>query len=609
MNILLQTVLDGAASAIMWYLVGFGFAYGEGDHPNGFIGDALFALARYSSHHTGTGIGNWTNWFFQWAFCATAATIPAGAVAERFNFNAYLGYSLFLGGLVYPVVVHWVWSPVGWLGYANRRPLLGTGMIDFAGSGVVHMVGGLAGLTGAAMVGPRLGRFDMDGRPVPMPGHSAILVVLGTVLLWFGWYGFNPGSALIADQRSAATLAGRAAVTTTLSGAAGGLTCLLLSVVRSVSWDLLSLCNGMLVGFVSITAGCHVLEPWAALLAGAVGAMLFEGACALLLRLRVDDVVSAGPMHGVAGAWGVLVVGLLAKEEYVMQAYARDSHPHGLFYGGGGKLLACQVIGVLAIGGWVVGTMGPFFLAFKLAGSLRISAQEEHTGLDVSKHGGSAYHMHHGGGALAGLQFRPNGLNGINLSGHADGGAASHHLHHHVQPVGKHGSVGDAVMRANTSNFINHAGAANLSGHYMPSSHHSHGSLGMTSFGGAGGVVYPMPVVANGNGNGNGNTAGGTGAGGNSAGASADPTAHSAAVGMRAAALEMEGPGGPDRPSAGPGAVLVDIAAGPGRDGSWAAVKVPERAAAAAKEGEEARVKPPAPPPAEVEAEGNVGAA
>ncbi|GIL84989.1 hypothetical protein Vretifemale_13617 [Volvox reticuliferus] len=232
MNILLQTVLDGAASAVMWYLVGFGFAYGIGDKPNGFIGDALFGLARYSSHQTVTGTGEWTSWFFQWAFCATAATIPAGAVAERFNFNAYLGYSIFLGGFVYPVVVHWVWCPTGWLGYGTDKPLLGAGMIDFAGSGVVHMTGGLAGLIGAWMVGPRMGRFDANGQPVHMPGHSAILVVLGTVLLWFGWYGFNPGSALIVDTVSSAMIAGRAAVTTTLSGAAGGLTCLALAVIR-----------------------------------------------------------------------------------------------------------------------------------------------------------------------------------------------------------------------------------------------------------------------------------------------------------------------------------------------------------------------------------------
>ncbi|GLC60451.1 hypothetical protein PLESTB_001613900 [Pleodorina starrii] len=444
MNILLQTVLDGAASAVMWYLVGFGFAYGIGDRPNGFIGDALFSLSRFASHETGTGTGNWTNWFFQWAFCATAATIPAGAVAERFNFNAYLGYSLFLGGFVYPVVVHWVWCRTGWLGYGADKPLLGAGMIDFAGSGVVHMTGGLAGLIGAALVGPRLGRFDANGEPVPMPGHSAILVVLGTVLLWFGWYGFNPGSALIADTADAAATAGRAAVTTTLSGAAGGLTCLALAVARRLSWDLTSLCNGMLVGFVAITAGCALVEPWAALLCGCCAAALFEAACAGLLALRVDDVVSAGPMHGVCGAWGVVFVGLLAKQEYVRQVYpTRGIYPYGLFYGGGGRLLASQVIGVLAIAGWVCGTMGPFFLALRAARCLRISAEDEAMGLDASKHGGSAYNMPgHGGSG--------GGWGGFGLGGGGGGGAAGRHspLSYSIGGVGGGPrSVGDSIMR------------------------------------------------------------------------------------------------------------------------------------------------------------------
>lgn len=244
----------------------FGFAFGQGDNRNKFIGDALFGMARWNSHNTGTGApqtknfhqppgggkwppkmwdacvlcdapvppshifacrskpsgkcqgpfsvlpalligialclpptpaanGAWHNWFFQWAFAATATTIPAGSVAERFNFNAYLGYSLFISGFIYPVVVHWVWSVDGWLGYGALDPIFKAGMIDFAGSGVVHMVGGLAGLVGAVMVGPRLGRFDMNGKPVPMPGHSAILVVLGTMLLWFGWYGEWPQAA------------------------------------------------------------------------------------------------------------------------------------------------------------------------------------------------------------------------------------------------------------------------------------------------------------------------------------------------------------------------------------------------------------------------------
>lgn len=285
--------------------------------------------------------------FYQWAFAATATTIPAGAVAERFNFNAYLSYTVLVSAFVYPVIVHWVWDDNGWLGAArvDGDLLFGSGMIDFAGCGVVHMVGGLTGLMGAWLVGPRLGRFDSNGNPVDMPGHSATLVVLGTVLLWFGWYGFNPGSTLYINTTTAARVASRCAVTTTLSGCGGGLSCLFNGFRRTKQWDLCALCNGALVGFVCITAGCHVLEPWAAILAGFTGGLIFDGACWVWLKLRIDDPLSASPMHGVCGAWGLIMVGFLAKEEYVMESYSANRRPYyGCFYPGGkGHLLAAQV--------------------------------------------------------------------------------------------------------------------------------------------------------------------------------------------------------------------------------------------------------------------------
>ncbi|EFJ47696.1 hypothetical protein VOLCADRAFT_61118 [Volvox carteri f. nagariensis] len=413
MNILLQTVMDAAVSAIAFYVLGYGFAYGVGDKPNGFIGDALYGLSRWRSHNydlaTGmggdTGLG-WQSWFFQWAFAATATTIPAGAVAERLNFNAYLVYSAFISAFVYPVVVHWVWSTEGWLGYVRRAPygrLFGSGMIDFAGSGVVHMTGGLAGLAGCVLLGPRMGRFDSSGRPVEMPGHSASLVVLGTVLLWFGWYGFNPGSQLLINSLANAAVVGRAAVTTTLSGAAGCLTCLGVAFTRHKAWDLVAGCNGALVGFVTVTAGAHVLEPWAALIAGSTGALVFEMGCALLLKLKVDDPLAAAPMHAAGGAWGVVFVGLLAKKQYICESYGKDCTepgsgvvPHGLFYGGGGRLLASQVIGVISIFAWVYGLLTLLFAVLNAINLLRISAQEEQAGLDLSKHGGSAYYYDHG---------------------------------------------------------------------------------------------------------------------------------------------------------------------------------------------------------------------
>lgn len=395
MNILLQTVLDAAVSAIAFYLVGFAFAYGKGANPNEVIGDNLFALSHLKTRY---GTAQWQFWFFQWAFAATATTIPAGAVAERFNFNAYLGYSFFISAFVYPVVVHWVWAGNGWLSYFNTAaPLFHSGMIDFAGSGVVHMVGGLAGLMGAILVGPRMGRFDSNGSPVDMPGHSATLVVLGTVLLWFGWYGFNPGSQLLVHGTANATVVGRAAVVTTLGAAGGAISCLITGFMRNKAWDLIAICNGALVGLVSITAGSNVIEPWAGILAGFVGGWIFDATCRLWLKLKIDDPLSASPMHGVCGAWGVLFVGLLAKKEYIIDSYGRDPAsiwiPAGLFYGGEevGRLLAAQLIGIITITVWVCGCMGIFFAIFKFFGKLRISPEEEQAGLDVSKHGGSAY--------------------------------------------------------------------------------------------------------------------------------------------------------------------------------------------------------------------------
>nr|AAS55466.1 putative ammonium transporter [Chlamydomonas reinhardtii] len=402
MNILLQTVMDAAVSAVAFYILGYGFAYGIGNNPNGFIGDSLFGLSRWVSHSSSSDAGaNWQAWFFQWAFAATATTIPAGAVAERLNFNAYLIYSFFISAFVYPVVVHWVWAAEGWLGYARfggYSHLFRSGMIDFAGSGVVHMTGGLAGLAGCIMVGPRMGRFDSNGQPVEMPGHSATLVVLGTVLLWFGWYGFNPGSQLIINYTASAAVVGRAAVTTTLSGAAGCLSCLLTAFLRHKAWDLVSGCNGALVGFVSITASANVVEPWAALIAGLVGGWVFDAVCLLFLKLRIDDPLSAAPMHAFCGAWGVFFAGLLAKKEYICESYGRDCEGYvadGLFYVGDGRLLA-QVIGIISIFAWVFGLMLLLFGGLKAVGLLRISAEEEQAGLDVSKHGGSAYNYDHG---------------------------------------------------------------------------------------------------------------------------------------------------------------------------------------------------------------------
>jgi Amt family ammonium transporter len=386
LNILLCNVLDAAAGGISYYLFGYAFAYGTGKNANGFIGVSNFAMHDFTDYRT---------WIFQWSFAIACAGITSGSIAERTKFQAYLIYSSFLTGFVYPVVSHWVWSPDGWLcAYkADGDYLFDVGVIDLAGSGVVHMVGGIAGFWAATIEGPRLGRFDKGGKSLEIRGHSGTLVVLGTFLLWFGWYGFNPGSQL-SIIGSNSTVVGRIAVCTTLCGAASGVTTLFARRIIDGHWTVQDSCNGLLAGFASITAGAHVLEPWAAVLCGFCTAWVFLGLCKLMPRFRYDDPLEAFQLHGGCGAFGVFYVGLLAKKEFILQAYANkdDSTPYGLFYGGGGKLFAAQIVDILVIAGWVSALMGPLFFLLHSAGWLRVSPDVEIAGMDVSKHGGSAYH-------------------------------------------------------------------------------------------------------------------------------------------------------------------------------------------------------------------------
>ncbi|XP_008799174.3 ammonium transporter 1 member 3-like [Phoenix dactylifera] len=398
MNIMLTNVVDAVVGTISYYLFGFAFAFGAGSHSNPFIGTSFFALENVPNETYG-----YAYFLYQWAFAIAVAGITSGSIAERTQFSAYLVYSFLLTGFVYPVVAHWVWSSDGWLSPNSGGSLLfGSGAIDFAGSGVVHLVGGVAGLWGALIEGPRIGRFDAFGRAVPMRGHNATLVVLGTFLLWFGWFGFNPGSfsrILVAypdaPHEGNWTGVGRTAVTTALAGSAAGLTTLFGRRLLVGHWDALDACNGLLGGFVAITSGCSVVEPWAAIVCGFCAAWVLIGLNALALRLRFDDPLEAAQLHGGCGAWGLVFTGLFAHEELVVQAYDSGavgaSRPFGLLMGGGWGLLGSQVVEVAAIAGWVSLTMLPVFYVLHKLRLLRISVDEELAGLDVSSHGGYAY--------------------------------------------------------------------------------------------------------------------------------------------------------------------------------------------------------------------------
>ncbi|KAL8140969.1 hypothetical protein V2J09_006990 [Rumex salicifolius] len=397
MNIMLTNVVDAVVGSISYYLFGFAFSYGA---TNPFIGWGFFALVDIPSSDY-----DYSFFLFQWAFAIAVAGITTGSIAERTQFSAYLIFSFFITGFVYPVVAHWVWSSSGWLSPNSSTLLFGSGAIDFAGSGVVHLVGGIAGLWGSFIEGPRVGRFDAFGKPVMMRGHNATLVVLGTFLLWFGWFGFNPGSfdkilvsySNTTDQGNW-TAIGRTAVTTTLAGSMSGLTTLFANRLLIGHWDALAVCNGVLGGFVAITSGCSVVEPWAAILCGFVAAWVLIGLNILAAKLQYDDPLEAAQLHGGCGAWGLIFTGLLAKEEFIIQAYNSGesgvSRPYGVLLGGGWGLIGAQLVAVVMIVAWVSLTMGPMFFALDRLKILRISREAEVAGLDISSHGGYAYHSH-----------------------------------------------------------------------------------------------------------------------------------------------------------------------------------------------------------------------
>jgi Amt family ammonium transporter len=314
----------------------------------------------------------------------------------------YFAWLVMLKKQVYPVVVHSIWSYDGFLTAFRADRFMEVGMIDFAGSGVVHLTGGSTALAAAIVLGPRKGRFyDEDGNPLEtptaFPAHSVALQILGTFILWFGWYGFNPGSALIIDNADSAAVASLAAITTTIAAACGCVTCMFFDSIidarttGEVSYDLTMAMNGCLAGLVAITAGCPVVRPWAACIIGAIGGLCYYGMSKLLIKLKIDDAVDAIPVHFANGIWGVLAVGLFADPVLMPIAGYNPERP-GLFYGNG-YLLLTQFTGVCFIMGWVLCIMFPFFMMLNALGMFRVDALEEEVGLDISHHRGAAYDL------------------------------------------------------------------------------------------------------------------------------------------------------------------------------------------------------------------------
>lgn len=345
-NIIMKNVMDFSVGGITYWAFGFALAYG-GTSVSGFLsyGDVFFF-----NDNSRAG-----EWFFQVVFAATAATIISGAVAGRVKFSSYLIYTPFITGLIYPIVTHWIWGG-GWLS--------SQGFTDFAGSGVVHMLGGSAALAGVIVVGPRIGKYTPSGKPLPIPGHSVTLGALGVFILWFGWYGFNAGSTLTVVGADIAT----PAVTTTLAACAGSIGAMFTAWLVVGKPDVGYTLNGVLAGLVGITAGADHLSFGAAILVGLVAGIIMVFSVIWLERAGIDDPVGAISVHGAAGLWGVLSVGIL-----------------------GSGSIAIQTFGALAIIAWAFGSSFLVFKVIDLTVGMRVSEVEEIDGLDRSEHGGEAY--------------------------------------------------------------------------------------------------------------------------------------------------------------------------------------------------------------------------
>ncbi|MHB2148398.1 ammonium transporter [Calditrichota bacterium LG25] len=363
-NIMMKNLMDFSISSLAFFLIGFGLMFGK---SNGLVGTSHFALLDLRQLN---GDWIWTFFMFQIVFAGTAATIVSGAMAERTRFIGYLSYSLFISAFIYPVFGSWVWGSLldgaGWL---ERL-----GFIDFAGSTVVHSIGGWLALAGAIMVGPRIGKYAPDGKAQAIPGHNIALAALGVFILWFGWFGFNAGSTTFGDGNI-----GRIAVTTNLAAAAGALSAMVTAWATEKKPDGSMTLNGALAGLVAITAGCAAVTPLGSMIIGTIAGVVVVLSVLFFDRvLKIDDPVGAISVHGVCGALGTIFVGVFAVDG-------------GLFYGGGWKLLIVQILGVGVAFIWAFGLGIILFFIIKKTIGLRVTAEEELRGLDIGEHGMEAY--------------------------------------------------------------------------------------------------------------------------------------------------------------------------------------------------------------------------
>src|SRR5579863_7378706 len=391
-NVLMECVVDTCLCGVLFYAIGFAFMF---SHGNGFIGYHWFFLQHAPDTYESTGVAFLAVWIFQFAFADTCSTITSGAMIGRTGFVGDLVYSVAVSGFIYPIIGHWAWGPDGWLANmgsaGNMFPSLGMPFHDFAGSTVVHTIGGFIALAGAIVLGPRLGRkFKRDGG-APMLPHDLTIAVSGGLILWFGWYGFNPGSTLSAMDFVGI---GRVATNTTLAACAGGLTSIIYGYIMSKKWDAGYTTNGFLAGLVAITCPCYWVTPTGAVLLGGIAGVVVILGIDLLEWLRIDDPIGAVPVHGICGIWGTLSLGLFASGQFGASGPIGPDNStalKGLFYGGGTTLLEAQFIGSACI---TLATFGVAMLvmwAVNATGTLRLPAEAELYGMDLHEHGISAY--------------------------------------------------------------------------------------------------------------------------------------------------------------------------------------------------------------------------